>query len=348
MQRKRINIPFLYVFGLGLLISHLACKNSKPVPTINSQGFQSQQELEELRSERNELIDELTELKLSKTEEVNDLSLERQRLTTEKKQVEDQIELLREEIAATEISNQEERTRLMAELEEAQTSQKTLEDMLKENEDKLEAAQKEIEELDAEVKRLNAKIDEMQARIDTLEAELAAEKAKNAAKQDDTVKTDDTQDETKDGDEAATSVGEDTTNYIFRYAQGNDCLEVANSSVANNVQIMALPCNTAARNQHFAAPTAKTEVFFILKARHSAKCVAIDANAKNMENAPVKQQSCDLSADEHYWEFYVRGDKDFRLRNKASGKCLKIASDGKVVQGDCDTNYTFFNWLSVE
>ncbi|MCX6128018.1 MAG: RICIN domain-containing protein [Proteobacteria bacterium] len=135
--------------------------------------------------------------------------------------------------------------------------------------------------------------------------------------------------------------------YTFKYADPaklkNDCLTVPGDSTVENVQILSSICTPGSTSQHFLAVDSTVNNFFQIIGRHSAKCLTVSSLT---ENTSVQQRTC-LGGDDQTWEFYVRGDLDFRLRNKASGKCMKIQFDGKIVQGDCQTNYSFFNWSSV-
>ncbi|MDQ3232811.1 MAG: RICIN domain-containing protein, partial [Pseudobdellovibrionaceae bacterium] len=134
--------------------------------------------------------------------------------------------------------------------------------------------------------------------------------------------------------------------YGFRYADPakvkNDCLGVPAGSTLDNVQLTSTPCSATAQNQQFTVLDPANQFFFI-KPRLSNKCMSVVSNA---ENAAVVQKTCTNTTDQS-WEFFVRGTAEFRLRNQFSGKCLKIQADGKLIQGDCNLNSTYFNWFAA-
>jgi hypothetical protein len=132
--------------------------------------------------------------------------------------------------------------------------------------------------------------------------------------------------------------------YGFKYADPNkaknDCLGIPGGSTLENVQLTSAPCVTAAQNQQFTVLD-PANTFFSIRPRLSNKCLSV---INTTEGAAVVQKTCTNTTDQS-WEFFVRGAAEFRLRNQFSGKCLKIQADGKIVQGDCNLNSTYFSWF---
>ncbi len=210
--------------------------------------------------------------------------------------------------------------------------------------------QKKIEELSAQKAEADKQMTLLTLRNAELQKQLDDAKAANAQLQRDleAAKKAAAQQTASTTTAGTTTTGTTTTTtgkfYAFRYADPNkvknDCLDVPSGNTADFVQLISFPCGTGTNQQYSVVDPSNQ--FFQIKPRSSGKCMTASSAA---ENAAVIQKTCGNTADQN-WEFFVRGQMEFRLRNQSSGKCLKIAADGKIIQGDCSTNSTYFDWIA--
>jgi predicted nucleic acid-binding Zn-ribbon protein len=334
----------LYTITLSIILATtvtVGCKRTDSVPQIQTSNMEA--ELDRLRAERDDKIDELRDQSSEQAVKITELNLERDQLNDQKTRLEQDIESLRTQLTQNQTLTAQQKTTMEAQLAALQNEKNLNDAKLKSNEAELTKAMERIKELNTEVTNLKAEISRLNSRIIELENQLAAERAKNATTTQSAPASTAT---TPSTSTSTTTTGAAKTYSTFRYIAKADCLAIPGASTADNTQLSALPC-AAANTQHFETPNSATSTFFSIISRSSEKCVGLIAGAGTTENAAVVQKSCVNGAADQQWEFFVRGEANFRLRNLASGKCMKIQADGKIVQGDCATNATYFSWSRV-
>ncbi|MCX6131410.1 MAG: ricin-type beta-trefoil lectin domain protein [Proteobacteria bacterium] len=240
------------------------------------------------------------------------LSNEKSSLETRANSLDAEITEIKAKLAATGLSDQEK-----AEL------QKKIEE--------LNRVDLQIADLTAKNADLKKQLDDMIAENSKLQKKLEASKAPVTPQRGAGVQT---------GGEAI------VTFFSLRYADPNkiknDCLDIPNNSSADDVQLISYPCKADASNQHFTfVDTIKP--FFAIKIQSSGKCLAASSNA---EDAAVVQKTC-AESESQTWDLTAPSATDIFIRNKASGKCMKIQSDGKISLGNCEYNSTPFNKTPV-
>jgi myosin heavy subunit len=265
--------------------------------------------------------EELEKLIRDQSELLNKLSTEKATLSERSSSLESQITALNKQLADNKSLSDQQKV--------------DLEKRLRDLQDEKAKVDKAMTELSTKNAQLEKQLADAKAENDRLQRDLAAARAANQ------------QAATTTAPAATTSTAGATSRlHLFKYADPNkaknDCLNVPGSSTADNVQISSIPCVNGAQYQQFFVVD-PTPTYFTIRARHSGKCLAVNSTA---ENAAVVQEACTNTTDQS-WEFFVRGQTDFRLRNQFSGKCMKIQADGKIVSGDCSLNSTYFNWFTA-
>ncbi|HET9236812.1 MAG TPA: RICIN domain-containing protein [Oligoflexus sp.] len=297
----------LVVLSLNMLA--LACgQRTSDTPTL---GVSAQQ-----AANSNDRTAELEKLIRDQSEALTKLSTDKATLKERADGLDAQIKNLNEQLATNKTLTETQKTEMQAKITKLESDKTSLE--------------KQIAELDAKNKQLTTDLNNAKLENDRLQRELNAARA--AANN------------TAAAPAATTTTITGSKLYGFKYADPNkvknDCLGIPGNSTLDNVQMTSAPCVTGAQNQQFAIPD-PVPTFFTIKPRLSAKCLTVISAA---ENAAVVQRSCTNTTDQS-WEFFVRGAAEFRLRNQFSGKCLKIQADGKIIQGDCNLNSTYFSWF---
>ena len=174
----RIIILILFTFSFSL---NNACKRSRLPATISPESAASDAELEDLRKEKEDLEQKLTEERLAQSERLMTLQDEREDLIAERTAFEMDIANIEKVLEdQTELSSSE-KAALNFQLVAAQAGRQEVQDSLEKNTEELEKAHNRIKELNAEIETLKAKISELESRIIELEKELAEERAKNLA-----------------------------------------------------------------------------------------------------------------------------------------------------------------------
>lgn len=331
MSRSAINkIQGLRVLAVCVtLVLTISCKNKDRIPNLannNDQNLKKQEELDALRSERDQLIEELTLQRLAQAEEIALIAEEKDRLTNEKIKVEDEITLLRQQL--DDGLTPEERAEVEAQLAEAEESRATLQEMLDEVNLKYEEEKKRADELQARVAELESRVAELEARVQELEAELASEKAKNG-----TVDAG----ETDEDSEEAGAQAVDNTVFQFVAANAGGCLDASGNTLS------LMPCQTTNKNQHFFATNAATKSEFPIKSATGGMCLGVSQTQTGSSRAIVFN-TCRLNDASQIWQFDERRSTNVKLMNKSSGLCLNAQQDDTLRLEDCDTKYTLFDW----
>ncbi len=266
----------------------------------------------------NDRTAELEKLIRDQSEALTRLSTDKATLQERANSLDSQIKALNDQLASNKTLTEQQKVDMQKQITDLQT-QKT-------------ALDKQISELTTKNADLQKQLDQAKAENDRLQRELNAARAAAA-------------NNTATTPAASTTTGTATAKlYGFKYADPNkvknDCLTLPGNSTLDNVQITSAPCVTAAQNQQFTVLD-PANTYFTIRPRLSNKCLSVASTA---EGAAVVQKTCTNTTDQS-WEFFVRGAAEFRLRNQFSGKCLKIQADGKIIQGDCNLNSTYFNWF---
>jgi hypothetical protein len=300
------------VVVLSLNMLALACgQRTSDTPTL---GVSAQQ-----AANSNDRTAELEKLIRDQGEALTKLSTEKATLKERADNLDSQIKGLNEQLASNKTLTEAQRTEMQAKITKLESEKADL--------------TKAMADLDMKNKQLQAELDRAKLENQSLQRQL--NEARAAASNTATAPATTT-----------TTAAAGSKFHGFRYydptGKVNDCLGVPGNSTLENVQLTSSPCVNGAQSQTFAMPD-PVPTFFALRSRLSNKCVAVISGA---ENAAVVQRTCTGGTDQA-WEFFVRGATEFRLRNQFSGKCLKIQSDGKMIQGDCNTNSTYFRWFDV-
>ena len=297
------------VVVLSLNMLALACgQRTSDTPTL---GVSAQQ-----AATSEDRTAELEKLIRDQSEALTKLSTDKATLQERANSLDSQIKALNEQLASNKTLTEQQKVDMQKQITDLQT-QKT-------------ALDKQILELQTKNTELTNELNKAKLENERLQRELNAARA--AANN------------TAAAPAATTTTVTGTKIYGFKYADPNkvknDCLSIPGNSTLDNVQATSAPCVTGAQNQQYVIPD-PVPTFFTIKPRLSAKCLTVVSSA---ESAAVVQKSCTGTTDQS-WEFFVRGAAEFRLRNQFSGKCLKIQADGKIIQGDCNLNSTYFSWF---
>lgn len=299
---------------LSLNVLALACgQRTSETPTLGNSGLGLP--AQQAANDPNDRTAELEKLIRDQSEALTKLSTDKATLQERASSLDSQIKALSDQLESNKTLTEQQKLDMQKQINDLTTQKVALE--------------KQITDLNTKNTDLQKQLDAAKAENARLERELAAAKASQPAANN-TAPTTNT---------AATGKF-----YGFRYADPNkvknDCLTVPGGSTADNVQLTSAPCSTTAQNQQYTVLDPANQFFFI-KPRLSNKCMSVVSTA---ENAAVVQKTCTNTTDQS-WEFFVRGSAEFRLRNQFSGKCLKIQADGKMIQGDCNLNSTYFGWF---
>ncbi|WP_141733958.1 ricin-type beta-trefoil lectin domain protein [Oligoflexus tunisiensis] len=126
--------------------------------------------------------------------------------------------------------------------------------------------------------------------------------------------------------------------YFVRF--GNMCLDVANSSVAENARIMGLTCRTPGLNQQFAYLPGQN--YFYLRSRISNKCIATLGSAVG---SAIVQKTCTNTTDK-VWESINVGGR-VKFRNRWSGNCMAYDTANNMVLTNCNSQFALtFTWIA--
>lgn len=300
------------VVVLSLNMLALACgQRTSETPTL---GVSAQQ-----AANSNDRTAELEKLIRDQGEALTKLSTEKATLKERADNLDSQIKNLNEQLASNKTLTETQKAEMLAKIAKLESDKADL--------------TKAMADLDAKNKQLQADLDKAKLENERLQRALNEARAANNTASAPAATT-------------TTPAAAGSKFHGFRYfdqtGKANDCLGIPGNSTTENVQLTASPCVTGAQSQTFAMPD-PVPTFFAMRSRLSNKCVAVISSA---ENAAVVQRTC-TGGNDQAWEFFVRGATEFRLRNQFSGKCLKIQSDGKMIQGDCNTNSTYFRWFDV-
>jgi hypothetical protein len=298
------------VVVLSLNMLALACgQRASDTPTL---GVSAQQ-----AATSNDRTAELEKLIRDQSEALTKLSTDKATLQERANSLDSQIKALNDQLTSNKTLTEQQKVDMQKQITDLQTQKAALD--------------KQILELQTKNTELTNELNRAKLENERLQRELNAARAAAA-------------NTTAAAPAATTATVTGSKMYGFKYADPNkvknDCLGIPGNSTLDNVQMTSVPCVTGAQNQHFAIPD-PVPTFFTIKPRLSAKCLTVMSAA---ENAAVVQRTCTNTTDQS-WEFFVRGAAEFRLRNQFSGKCLKIQADGKIIQGDCNLNSTYFSWF---
>ncbi|MCX6130008.1 MAG: RICIN domain-containing protein [Proteobacteria bacterium] len=124
---------------------------------------------------------------------------------------------------------------------------------------------------------------------------------------------------------------------------GTDCLQPVDIAKFSDGSIYrASPCKNLPA-QYFNLES-RSDAYMRLVHKDSKKCMRI-TGAVTVEGENPSIQPCKVDSDAaEQWRYFDKspdGSK-FKLQNKLSNFCLKIATDGIIFQGDCGKNYTEF------
>ncbi|WP_176736565.1 RICIN domain-containing protein [Oligoflexus tunisiensis] len=313
-MKVRVGYHAMIILSVNLCI--LACgRRSSETPELGTRDLPSQKALDD----DEDRFAELEKLIRDQSEALTKLSTDKSTLQEKSNNLEAQIKALTEQLESNRTLTETQKTEMQKQITDLQAQKATLD--------------KQITELNARNAELQKQLDAAKAENARLERELAAAKAAAA-------------------NGVATSTSTTTPSaaasqfHGFRYADPdkvkNDCLGVPGGSTVDNVQLTSSACSTTALNQQFAVLDPANQYFFI-KPRLSNKCMSVISST---EGTAVVQKTCTNTTDQS-WEFFVRGSTEFRIRNQFSGKCLKVLTDGKLVQGDCNLNSTYFTWFTA-
>jgi hypothetical protein len=305
-----------------VIVSFSACgRRSAETPALGNSGLGMPASQQAVSSDRSA---ELEKLIRDQSDALTKLSTDKATLTERAASLDTQIKTLTSDLASNKTLTDAQKAEMTKTIAALQAEKDNLNKQMKEMTDKNAALQKQL--------------DDTRAQNATLQRQLEAARVAQQAQQASTataptaVKT------------ASTTTA--TSFYKFRYVDAarvkNDCLDVPSGNTADGVQLISFPCNTASMNQMYVIDS-PVNTFFMIKPRLSGKCITASSS---LEGAAVIQKTCTNTQDQT-WEFFVRGQTEYRLRNQFSGKCLKIQSDGKIIQGDCSTNSSYFTSLTA-
>ncbi len=305
--------PILTLFALSLLFSLAqSCgQRSSDSPTLGNSGLTLPATTQNVQSDRSA---ELEKLILDQSAALDKLSLDKSSLEEQALALDAQIKALNIELTTSKALTEQQKIDMQKQIADL-TAQKAA--------------------LDKTILDLNTKNADLQKQLDAAKAaNIQLQKDLEAAKQV----------AAQQAAAANTPPVPTTANfYSFRFADPanvkRDCIDVTGASTAEFASVFAYPCGTASLNQQFAVQNPANQ-FFQIKARHSGKCLIA---SELTEGAYVFQKTCTTDL-KNNWEFFTRGQANFRLRSQFSGKCMKIQADGRIVLGNCETNATYFSW----
>ncbi len=144
-----------------------------------------------------------------------------------------------------------------------------------------------------------------------------------------------------------------SVSYNFYYEEvgvKKDCIDIAAASVQSAASTIAAPCAAGRKSQVFKLENFADQSFRMI-AQHSNLCLYVVAAAKTA-NAALEQHSCsDPTQVVNAMIFKFREiDTDkgtFKLQNLNSNLCLKINTDGRIIQGECNVSFTLFQTSTV-
>ena len=316
------------VLALESLLLQVACSGrSSELPSVDGAPIASQAEI----------------LKRQQQKEADARSLAAERSTTNDQlnQLQDQIDKLSTELASNQKLTLEERKKLQDQLDEAQRQKQETE----------------------------AKLKELQEKQKKTEQELAAAKTTASQQQSNTVTTTGTTQTNTTGTPVKTSSGQTTTpqqtastssgttstqtntatsnpttnateKHLIFY--NSDCLSIGDNSTTEGALVYAKPCSNSS-SQQVTAETENGSYRFVFQ--NSQKCLYVQG-ASSSDGAALQQLTCRRNGDssELFQFAEPQNTYDFKLKNVKSGLCLKINTDGKILQSNCATNYTLFRW----
>jgi hypothetical protein len=269
----------------------------------------------------NDRTAELEKLIRDQSEALTKLSTDKATLQEKANSLDSQIKALNDQLTTNRTLTEQQKVDMQKQITELQTQKAALDKQIIELTTKNADLQKQLDQAKLENERLQRDLNTARAAANNTATAPAAS--------------------TTTGTATGTATGK---LYGFKYADPNkvknDCLGIPGGSTLDNAQLTSAPCVTAAQNQQFTV-LGPANTFFSIKPRLSNKCLSV---ANTVEGTAVVQKTCTNTTDQS-WEFFVRGAAEFRLRNQYSGKCLKIQADGKIIQGDCNLNSTYFSWF---
>ena len=300
-----------------VIVSLSACgQRTSETPSLGNSGLGMPPSQQAASSDRSA---ELEKLIRDQSDALTQLSTDKATLKERAASLDAQIKALNDDLATNKTLSEQQKVEMTKSITDLQVRRDALEKDLKDMTDKNAALQKQLDDAKTQNAALQRQLDAARAAQQTQQTQQAT----------------------------TTNTATTAANfYKFRYVDAakvkNDCLDVPSGNTADGVQLISYPCNTASQNQLYVV-TNPANQFFTIKPRLSGKCITASSNA---EGAAVIQKTCTNTTDQT-WEFFVRGQAEFRLRNQFSGKCMKILADSKIVQGDCNTNSTYFTWLTA-
>ncbi len=222
----------------------------------------------------------------------------------------------------------------------------------------LDAAKKNVEDLQKSLEALNKELDSnskmsaeerqrVQEELAKKTAELELEKAKQAELE-----------KVKAAEEAAAKQAEiDKAAAAAKAAQaagataktsgklnlvyGTDCLDFLDASAAAGAALIAYPCK-GTTSQQFVIETTAANASRIVNV-NSNKCLTLEGNAVT-EKTRLVQQVCKRTGDPLEMFTFVDATTagTSKIKNVASGLCLKTGTDGGIFLGNCTTTYTYY------
>ena len=144
-----------------------------------------------------------------------------------------------------------------------------------------------------------------------------------------------------------------TTGYIFYYEEPNvkkDCLDLPADNTQAGASVIAYPCTAGRKTQSFRLENFADQSFRMID-NANGLCVYVVGAAKTA-GAGIEMHACaDPNQTPNAMIFRFREidtDKQtFKIQNALSSLCWKINSDGRIIQGDCNTNFTLFQSATV-
>ncbi len=312
----------LFLFASIVLQLSGACgSRNTDLPPVEGTPIASQAEIDRLKKQKQSDSDALNKERSTTQDQVNTLQVE--------------IEKLSQELSANQKLSAEERQKIQTQLDDARRQKELAEQRQKELADKQAQLEKDL----AAAKAAQANSANTNNSTSSSGAKPVSTTGGSAPSTTSTPKPTSTSTPTTP---PANNLGTpSTTKHEIFY--NTDCLAIGDGSSTEGALVYAKPCQKLASQTLAYEKLSNNTYRFIFQ--NSQKCLYVQG-ASSAEGAALQQLSCRRNGDTS--ELFVFADPantyDFKLKNVRSGLCLKIASDGKIIQGNCATNYTIFRW----